>query len=67
MSTKTEAKESLKKEQTKLHDEISSAQKSLSNYKVERKAEWKEFKSKMNESIDKIEKSVDEMTSRKKK
>lgn len=56
MSTKAEAKETLKKEK-----------KSLSDYKAERKTNWKEFKNKMNDVIDKIEKSVDELTARKKK
>ena len=67
MSNKTEMKTILKNEKTKLHGEISSAKKSLSDYKAERKADWKEFKNKMNDNIDKIEKSVDELTSRKKK
>ena len=67
MSNKTEMKAILKNEKTKFHKEISSAKKSLSNYKAERKADWKEFKNKMNDNINKIEKSVDELTSRKKK
>ncbi len=67
MSTKTEAKETLKKEKTELYEQISSAKKSMSEYKAERKANWKEFKNKMNDDIDKIEKSVDELTAHQKK
>ena len=64
---KTEFKTTFKNEKTKLHKEILSAKKCLSDYKAERKVDWKEFKNKMNDNIDKIEKSVDELTSRKKK
>ena len=39
----------------------------MKDFKAERKADWKSFKNKMNDDIDKIEKSVDELTSRKKK
>ena len=67
MSNKTEMKAILKNEKTKLHEEISSAKKSLCDYKAERIAVQKEFKNKMNDNIDKIEKSVDELTSHKKK
>ena len=45
-----------------LYEEISSAKKSMKDFKAERKADWKEFKNKMNDAIDKIEKSVDELT-----
>ena len=61
MSNKTEMKAILKNEKTKLHEEISSAKKCLSDYKAERKADWKEFKNKMNDNIDKIEKSMDKL------
>ena len=39
----------------------------MSVYKAERKANWKEFKNKMNDDVSKIEKSVDGLTSRKTK
>ncbi len=39
----------------------------MSDYKVERKANWKTFKNKMNADIDKIEKSLGKLTINKKK
>jgi hypothetical protein len=65
MSTK--AKETSKEEKTKLHKELSSLNKLLSDYKVERKANWKSFKNKMNNDIDKIEKSINKMAAPSKK
>ena len=58
MSTTTEEKTTLKKRKTTLEKEISSLKKVMSNYKVERKANWKTFKNKMNDDIDKVEKSI---------
>ena len=59
MSTKE--KETSKKEKTKLHKELSSLNKLLCDYKVERKANWKSFKNKINDDIDKIEKSINKL------
>jgi hypothetical protein len=67
MSGKTEMKAVLKNEKAKLYEEISSTKKIMSDYKADRRVDWKEFKSKMNDNIDKIEKSVDALASRKKK
>ena len=67
MSTKTEANATLKKEKANYHKEISSLKKVMSDYKVERKANWESFKNKMKDDIDKIEKSVDKLTSNNKK
>ncbi len=67
MSSKTEFKKNLKKEKVKFHKEISSLRKTLSDYKLERKANWKSFKNKMNDDIRKIEKPVDKLTSHNKK
>ena len=39
----------------------------MKDFKAERKADWKSFKNKKNDDIDKIEKSVDKLTVRKKK
>ena len=64
---KTKLKATFKNEKTKLHEEISSAKKSMKDFKAERKADWKSFKNKMNDDIDKIEKSVGKLTVRKKK
>ncbi len=46
------------KEKGTLKDEISSLKKVISAYKVERKADWKSFKTKMKNDIDTIEKSI---------
>jgi septal ring factor EnvC (AmiA/AmiB activator) len=67
MSTITEDKAILKKEKSKLEKEISSLKKVMSDYKVERKANWKTFKNKMNDDIEKIEKSIGKLTNHKKK
>ena len=67
MSNKTEMKATLKNEKAKLNKEISSAKKSLKDFKAKRKADWKEFKNKMNDNIDKIEKSVDKLSAHSKK
>lgn len=67
MSNKTDVKETLKMEKAKLHDEILSTKKSFSDYKIERKANWKEFKAKMNDDENKIEKSILKLTTYNKK
>jgi uncharacterized FlgJ-related protein len=58
MSTITAKKTILKKEKLNPEEEISSLKKAMNDYKVERKANWKAFKNKMNDDIDKIEKSL---------
>jgi len=58
MAISTETKENWKEDKLNLHNAISSLQKGMSEYKSERKSEWKSFKSKFNEDIDKIEKSL---------
>ena len=62
MTKKIEAKEALKKDKANHYNQISSLKKIMSDYKVERKANWKEFKSKMEDDISKIEKSITELT-----
>jgi hypothetical protein len=47
-----------KKEKASHHKELSSLRNLLSDYKVERKANWKASKNKMNNDIEKIEKSL---------
>ncbi|MEO7088655.1 MAG: hypothetical protein ABIZ51_07685 [Bacteroidia bacterium] len=66
MSTTTEEKTILKKEKSNYVKEISSLKKAMNDYKVERKANWKTFKTKMNNDIDKIEKSVGRLSKNKK-
>ena len=67
MSTTTEEKTIMKKEKSIHENEISSLKKVMSDYKVERKANWKTFKNKINDDIDKIEKSLGKLTTKKKK
>lgn len=58
MIRKAKLKKDSNEEKTGQHKELASLKKILTDYKVERKAEWKSFKSKMKDSIDKIEKSI---------
>jgi hypothetical protein len=67
MSTKTSADEVLKMEKGILYKEISSLKGSITNYKAERKANWKSFKKKTNDEIDTISKSIDKLSTSKKK
>lgn len=67
MSTTTEEKTIMKKEKSIHENEISSLKKVMSDYKIERKANWKTFKNKINDDIDKIEKSLGKLTTKKKK
>ncbi|MEO6357715.1 MAG: hypothetical protein ABIU77_14680 [Ferruginibacter sp.] len=61
MVRKAKLKNDSKKKKSSHHKELSSLKKLLSDYKVERKANWKSFKNKMNDNIDKIEKSINKL------
>ena len=67
MLHKAKLKDNSKKERSSQHKELSSLKKLLSDYKVERKANWKSFKRKMNDDIVKIEKSINKLTAPSKK
>ena len=67
MSKEIEVQEPVKEGKIKLHREISSLKKFMTDYKADRKANWKEFKNKMNDDIDRIHKSGDELIVRNKK
>ena len=67
MSLTTELKAPLHAEKTNHSNEISDLKKMLSDYKIERKADWKTFKNKMNNEIDKIEKSLGKLNKQDKK
>ena len=67
MLHKAKLKDNSKKERSSQHKELSSLKKLLSDYKVERKANWKSFKRKMNDDIGKIEKSINKLTAPSKK
>ncbi|MEO5948002.1 MAG: hypothetical protein ABIP79_14385 [Chitinophagaceae bacterium] len=60
-------KEKLKKERSTQHRELSSLKQLLSDYKVERKANWKSFKGKIDDDISKIEKSLNKLATPSKK
>lgn len=59
------AKITLQKEILSYENNISSLKKELNDYKLERKAEWKIFKNKMEADIAKIEKSMHKLTKKK--
>ena len=63
MLHKAKLKDNYKNEKSNYHKELSSLKKLLSEYKVERKADWKSFKNKMKNSIGKIEKSMNNLSS----
>ena len=67
MLHKAKLKDDSKKEKSSQHKELSSLKKLLSDYKVERKANWKSFKRKMNDDIGKIEKSINKLATPSKK
>ena len=67
MATKTGTKEILKMEKGILRKEISSLKNNITNFKAERKANWKSFKKKTNDEIDTIRKSIDKLSLSKKK
>ena len=61
MLQKAKLKNDSKKEKSTPQKELTSLKKLLSDYKVERKADWKSFKRKMKDSIGKIEKSMNKL------
>ena len=63
MLHKAKLKDDYKRGKTSHYKELSSLRKLLSEYKVERKADWKAFKNKMKNSIGKIEKSMNKLSS----
>lgn len=55
-------KENLKEDNSSFKTAISSLKKSISDYKTERKSDWKSFKTKFNDDLEKVEKSLKKMT-----
>jgi hypothetical protein len=51
-------KENWKENKVKLQNEVSSLKKSMTDYKEERKTEWKSFKTKFNDDMGKVEKTL---------
>ncbi|MBA2612353.1 MAG: hypothetical protein H0U95_10305 [Bacteroidetes bacterium] len=66
MSKKTDSKEILKMEKMQLHKEITALKENLASYKVERKANWKTFKTKTVDDIKKVKKSINKLSASKK-
>ena len=58
---------SWKENRANLRDEISSLKKSISEFKAERKSEWKSFKTKYSDDLNNIEKSMEKLISAHKK
>lgn len=52
----------MKKKEAILLKEITFIEKNLANYRAERKASWKSFKSKMESDINQIKKSIEALT-----
>lgn len=72
MATKTFAKKTssksapslilIQKKESILLKEVTFIEKKLANYRAERKASWKSFKSKMESDINQIKKSIEALT-----
>ena len=72
MATKAPAKKAIvksapsliliKKKESILLKEVTFIEKNLANYRAERKASWKSFKSKMESDITQIKKSIEALT-----
>jgi hypothetical protein len=67
MALSTELKENWKEDKLNLQNGIISLQKGMSDYKSERKSEWKSFKNKFKEDMDVIKKSLKKITAQHKK
>jgi hypothetical protein len=67
MAITADVKETWKEEKINFHNEISSIEKSMSEYKKERKAEWKSFKIKFKDDMDSLERSLKKLTEHHKK
>jgi uncharacterized protein YicC (UPF0701 family) len=61
MAITGESKEIWKEDKANLRNAISSLRKSMTDYKAERKSEWKSFKNKFNDDLNNIEKSFEEL------
>jgi iron uptake system EfeUOB component EfeO/EfeM len=67
MTTTTKLKDSWKVDKENLHNTISLLKKSMSDFKEERKLEWKSFKGKFNDEMENVEKSLKKLTTLHKK
>ena len=62
MSSKTVRKENLKKERAKLYEKLSSLKTMISDFKVERKANWKVFKNAIKDEVSQLKKSIHKLS-----
>lgn len=67
METIKEVKASWKEEKANLQNAIITLKQKMTDYKVERKSEWKLFKNKFNDDFDEIEKSLEKLKANHKK
>ena len=67
MSKKAAVTETVKSKKANLREAILLLEITMSEYKAERKSNWKLFKGKMNEEIEKVKKSVNELPGKSKK
>jgi hypothetical protein len=67
MAITRELKEVWKEDKANLRNAISSLKKNMTDYKVERKSEWKLFKNKFTDDMDNIEKSLEKLKTHHKK
>ena len=67
MATASVVKETSKDEKLKLRKEISALKKGMTDFKVQRKSEWKAFKNKFFDNIEKVEKSLKKLNDQRKK
>ncbi|CAN5429572.1 hypothetical protein BH09BAC3_BH09BAC3_06870 [soil metagenome] len=65
MSSKTIMKKNLKNEKAKLHEQLSSLKKTIGDFKVERKANWKAFKNSVKDDVNRIKRSIDKLSTQK--
>jgi len=63
----TELVGNVKEDRITINNAISTIRKSMADYKAERKSDWKSFKSKFNDDMDKIQESLKKMTPKNKK
>jgi predicted nucleic acid-binding Zn-ribbon protein len=61
------SEETWKEEKRKLRNEIASLKKEMNEYKKERKSEWKRYKNNFRDAMDKIEKTLENLTAFQKK
>ena len=67
METIKEVKVSWKENKANLQNAIITLKQKMTEYKVERKSEWKLFKNKFNDDFDEIEKSLEKLKAHHKK